>query len=75
MPKVDASTWLSVFARGLIVWFAELAIEFLRTLEFATPTALSRRPFLGLAEGVVVECSFCWCRSSRSRRAKHLVHD
>jgi hypothetical protein len=35
--------------------------------------ALSRR-FRGLEEGVVVICSFCWCRRRRSRRAKHLAH-
>lgn len=51
-------------------------LELLRTLALPAPAvllALSRR-FRGLEEGVVVMCSFCWCRNSRSRRAKHLVH-
>lgn len=35
--------------------------------------ALSRR-FRGRDDGVVVICSFCWWRRSRSRRAKQRVH-
>lgn len=75
MPIVELSIWLSVFARGRMVWFGVAAIEFLRTLALETPAALSRRPFLGLDDGVVVECNFCWWRSSRSLLAKHLVQD
>ncbi len=54
-----------------------VAVEFFRTL--AGPLVmvllvLSRRPFLGFDDGVVLACSFCWCRNNRSRRAKHRVH-
>lgn len=59
MPTVALSMWLKVLARGRIVWVGVAAIEFLRTLAFVTPAALSRRPFLGLEDGVVVECNFC----------------
>jgi hypothetical protein len=37
------------------------------------PLALSRR-LRGRDDGVVVWCSFCWCRNNRSRRAKHREH-
>lgn len=37
------------------------------------PLADSRR-FRGRDDGVDFWCSFCWCRRSRSRRAKHLAH-
>lgn len=75
MPMVELSTWLKVFARGRMAWFGGAAMEFLRTLAFETPATLSRRPFLGLDEGVVVECNFCWWRKSRSLLAKHRVQD
>lgn len=74
IPRVPASIWLKVFARGLVLAEAAFATEFFRTRPPVTPAALSLRPPRGLEEGVVVECSFCWCRSSRSRLAKHLVH-
>jgi hypothetical protein len=49
-------------------------MEFLRTLlapaPAGAPEVLSRRPFRGREDGVEVMCSFCWCRSNRSRRAK-----
>ena len=53
-----------------------LAIEFLRTRAFVdeAPLTLSRRAFRGRDEVVFVMCNFCWCRSSRSLLAKHLVH-
>lgn len=51
-----------------------LAVEFLRTRAFDPPATLSRRPPLGREDGVVVECSFCWCRRSRSLLAKQRVH-
>lgn len=53
-----------------------LAIEFFRTREFEAVEAaltLSRLPFRGLV-CPWAKCSFCWCLSSRSRLAKHLVH-
>ena len=76
MPIVAASTWLKVLARGRIVEVLLLAIEFLRTrpLPLGAPATLSLRPLRGRADGVVVECNFCWCLSRRSRLAKHLVH-
>ena len=82
MPSVALSTWLIVFARGRIdaapvATLLLLATEFLRTLPepfAAVLLALSRLPFLGREDGVVVICNFCWCRKSKSRRAKHLVH-
>lgn len=64
-----------MFALGRIVWFGAEAMEFLRTLALVTPAALSRRPFLGREEGVVVECNFCWWRNNKSLLAKHRVHD
>lgn len=52
-----------------------LAIEFLRTLPPDTALlTLSRRPLRGREEVLPMACSFCWCRRSRSRRAKHRVH-
>lgn len=78
MPKPPPSMWLIVFARGRGPVFMDdpmLLVEFLRT-RLALPEmllVLSRR-LRGREEGVVVMCSFCWCRKSRSRRAKHLVH-
>ena len=60
--NASPSTWLIVFARGLIVEAAVFALlELFRTLAVPPPAvllALSRR-FLGLDEGVVVMCSFC----------------
>jgi hypothetical protein len=62
-----------VFARGLIAP-GPLATEPLRILaDVAVLLALSRR-FRGRDDGVVVICSFCWWRRSRSRRAKQRVH-
>lgn len=52
-----------------------LAMEFFLTRLAPAPggaaPVLSRRAFLGREDGVVVMWSFCWCRSKRSRRAKH----
>ncbi len=76
------SIWLIVFARGRIaapaVAFTPATLLFRARLwpwpwPWVTLLALSRR-FRGLEDGVVDWCSFCWWRSSRSRRAKHLVH-
>lgn len=85
-PSVDKSMWLIVLARGRTL-FADmladaplplLATEFLRTLllppEFAVPLTLSLLPPRGRDDAGLVMCSFCWWRSRRSRRAKHLVH-
>lgn len=72
-----------VFARGLMEGFTAdgpptlLATEFLRTLPAllgGSPVVLSRRPERGRDEVAPCWCSFCWCRSSRSRRAKQRVH-
>ncbi|RMZ76831.1 hypothetical protein DV738_g4755, partial [Chaetothyriales sp. CBS 135597] len=71
---VDESTWLKVLARGRIDAGALLATEFFLTRAALTPATLSLREFLGRDEGVVEEWSFCWCLSSKSRLAKHLVH-
>jgi len=79
------SMWLIVFARGLMLDVPAaaippvtlLAIEFLRTLPETVggiPVVLSLRPLRGLVDVAPCWCSFCWCRNSRSRRAKHLVH-
>ena len=67
-----------VLALGLIVLAAwpPVAIDPFLTRPVVAAVllaALSRR-FRGLDDGVVVICSFCWCRSNRSRRAKHLAH-
>lgn len=55
-----------------------LATEFLRTLllalEAAAPLTLSLLPARGRDDAGLVMCNFCWWRSKRSRRAKHLVH-
>ena len=79
------STWLMVFALGLmeaalVPAAAAAAAPGPATLFFRTrpapgvaPLALSRR-LRGRDDGVVVWCSFCWCRKSRSRRAKHREH-
>jgi hypothetical protein len=53
-PRVAESTWLSVFALGLIVP-ALPAVEFFRTRPLATPATLSLRPDRGRADGVVDE--------------------
>jgi hypothetical protein len=74
IPIVAESTWLSVLARGLMFVVALLAVEFLRTRVVPPPATLSRRLPRGREGGLDVECNFCWCRSSKSRRAKHLVH-
>lgn len=74
-PRLEVSTWLSVFARGRIAVELVLTMEFLRTRPFAIPVVLSLRALRGLDDGVVVEWSFCWCRNSRSLRAKHRVQD
>ena len=79
IPRVALST-LIVFARGRIVLPAAppaFTVEFFRTLPAAVAVVLlvlSRLPFLGREEGVVVIWSFCWWRNRRSRLAKHLVH-
>ena len=75
MPIVAASTWLNVLARGRMAG-PLVAIEFFLTRPepLAPPATLSLRPARGRAEGVVLECSFCWCRSNRSRLAKQRVH-
>lgn len=75
MPSVAESKFEIVLALGRVVPEVLLfATEFFRTRPPATPAALSRRPLLGLEDGVVVECNFCWCLNSRSRLAKHLEH-
>ena len=78
-PRDPRSRWPSVFARGLPpaapVAIPALAIEpFLTRPPLTGPLVLSRLLFLGRLEGLFVKCSFCWCRRSRSRRAKHLLH-
>jgi hypothetical protein len=76
------STWVIVFARGLIEVAGALdavglgrATLFLRARLWpgATPLAEPRR-FRGRDEGIEVWCSFCRWRSSRSLRAKHREH-
>src|SRR4051812_8724059 len=78
------SIWLMVLARGLIIEMPVapgpptlLATEFLRTLPVllgGRPVVLSLRPERGREDVAPCWCSFCWCRSSRSRRAKHRAH-
>jgi hypothetical protein len=79
---VLSSTWVIVFARGLIEVAGALdAVGLGRTTLFlrarlwpgATPLAEPRR-FRGRDEGIEVWCSFCRWRSSRSLRAKRLEH-
>lgn len=80
MPKDERSRWLIVFRLalgciGLRPFRLPLAIEFLRTLPFDTALlTLSLRPLRGREDVLPMACSFCWCRRSRSRRAKHRVH-
>lgn len=82
IPRVALSTWLIVLALGRIELAPEapevlFTIEFLRTFADppgATLLALSRLEPRCRDAGNAVKCSFCWCRNSRSRRAKHLVH-
>ena len=53
------------------------ATEFLRILPElfgGSPVVLSLRPVRGREEVAPCWCSFCWWRSSRSRRAKQRVH-
>jgi hypothetical protein len=85
-PSVDRSMWLIVLARGRTLLAAMLedaplpllATEFFRTLlllpEAAAPLTLSLLPARGREDAGLVMCNFCWWRSNRSRRAKHLVH-
>lgn len=54
MPNVPASTWLSVFALGLMDAVV-FVVEFFRTRPVATPAALSLLPPRGREAGVVVE--------------------
>jgi hypothetical protein len=54
-----------------------LDTEFLRTRPGALggmPVVLSLRALRGRELVEPCWCSFCWCRNSRSRRAKHLAH-
>jgi hypothetical protein len=75
--------WLMVFARGLMVPLPDPRLptlpdtEFLRTRAAelgGKPVVLSRRALRGRVVVAPCWCSFCWCRNSKSRRAKHLVH-
>ena len=59
IPIVAVSTWLNVFARGLVLTVLLFATEFFLTRPVETPAALSLRPVRGLDEGVEVKCSFC----------------
>ena len=80
--SIWTSTWLIVFALGLIEAFAAAAaaafvpamLFFLARLWTGAALAVLSRRLRGREEGVVVWCSFCWCRRRRSRRAKHLEH-
>lgn len=73
-----------VFARGLMIPppippgpLRALDTEFLRTrlvVLGGKPVVLSRRAVRGRDEAAPCWWSFCWCRSSRSRRAKHRAH-
>lgn len=76
------SMWLMVLARGRIeAVVVALAAAFAPATLFlrarlapgGTPATLSRR-LRGRADGAVVWCSFCWCRRSKSRRAKQREH-
>lgn len=84
-PREERSIWLIVFARGRTLFAPTppelpaplLATEFLRTLllpETEAPLTLSLLPARGREDVGFVMCNFCWCRNSRSRLAKHLVH-
>jgi hypothetical protein len=75
--------WLIVFARGLMMPLPVPILptlpdtEFLRTRAAelgGKPVVLSRRALRGRVVVAPCWCSFCWCRNSKSRRAKHLVH-
>jgi hypothetical protein len=75
--------WLMVFARGLMMPLPDPILatlpdtEFLRTRAAelgGKPVVLSRRALRGRVVVAPCWCSFCWCRNSKSRRAKHLVH-
>jgi hypothetical protein len=76
--------WLMVLARGLIPPFPRppgtptlFDTEFLRTRPEAfggKPVVLSRRALRGRVDVAPCWWSFCWCRNSKSRRAKHLAH-
>lgn len=73
-----------VFARGLTVPppilpedpAVPLAADDLRAFDedVDMPLVLSLREALARPDGAPVKWSFCWWRSKRSRRAKHLVH-
>jgi hypothetical protein len=81
--RAAVSKWLMVFARGRIPPPrpagppTPLDTEFLRTRPEGLggkPVVLSLRALRGREFVAPCWCSFCWCRSSRSRRAKHRAH-
>lgn len=74
------STWVMLFNLGHMQAAAELAPAVtaaalsLRTLRWPDATRVADSRWWQDRDGVVVWCSFCWWRRSRSRRLKQRAH-